>query len=400
MKMQNVSLDDIVRNPWRDIKLYPLNTDEAVDHIKQLRESIDDHGFFGGVKGRRRNGKVEIACGHMRIEAARKLKLESVPIFVGDMDDDQMLRLMTDENATQSGSNPGAIMNEVAAITRRLVEVLLSPPTDHLASIGAKCFEGKKGYETASGKLMARFNDPDKDGGVGWRPILRYLGDGNEDNAHRSKRQIIDAISSLKQTGRYDDIVDEAMAKYPPPVIAEINKSKTAVVAKPRKPRQRKLDERCASAFPNDHQFQAFRDAVTTPAAQKVIGVDQQYALAKTIMKQPPPKIGKSWNGATEKKQIGAPYIKMMVQEAVKEGMAKQRDLDKEEKERFLREQTEARIADELHSANASVRSLISAIARLISLAEEFPHHPKLGGFSDRLDTLVGAIKQFSNKLK
>jgi hypothetical protein len=49
------------------------------------------------------------------------------------------------------------------------------------------------------------------------------------------------------------------------------------------KPQTRILDERTASLFNNDHQFHAFREAVTTRAAQKVIPVDQQYALAKSI---------------------------------------------------------------------------------------------------------------------
>jgi hypothetical protein len=34
-----------------------------------------------------------------------------------------MLRLMTDENATQAGANPGAVLNEVA-VTRRLIDGL------------------------------------------------------------------------------------------------------------------------------------------------------------------------------------------------------------------------------------------------------------------------------------
>jgi hypothetical protein len=400
MKMQNVPLDQIVWNPWRDMKLHPINTDEAKEHIRELRESIDDHGFFGGVKGRQSNGKIEIACGHMRIIAARKLGLESVPIFIGDMDEDQMLRLMTDENATQSGSHPGAIMNEVAAITRRLVEVLLQP--EHFAPIGAKCFEGKLGYQQARGRLVARFNDPDKDGGVGWLPILRFLGDGNEDRAHRTKRQVIDAISSLKQANCYDDIVDNAMRKYPQPVNGALpSKSRTVVTTKQRTPRPKKLDERCATVFTNDHQFHAFRDAVTTTGALKAIPVDQQYALAKSIMKQPAPVDGEvGFKGATNKKQIGAPYIKKMVQAHVQEGLKKQRDIDQKERELYLSEQREARIEDELHSANASLRSLMSAIARLIDLAEEFPAHHKIGGFSARLDTLVGVIQQFSKKIK
>jgi hypothetical protein len=34
------------------------------------------------------------------------------------VDDDAMLRLMTDENATQGGNSPGAVLNEVAAVMR------------------------------------------------------------------------------------------------------------------------------------------------------------------------------------------------------------------------------------------------------------------------------------------
>jgi len=32
---------------------------------------------------------------------------------------------MADENATQAGSNPGAVMNEVSAVVQRLIEGLL-----------------------------------------------------------------------------------------------------------------------------------------------------------------------------------------------------------------------------------------------------------------------------------
>jgi hypothetical protein len=38
-----------------------------------------------------------------------------------------MLRLMTDENATQAGSRPSSVMNEVEAVTKRLLDGLLDP---------------------------------------------------------------------------------------------------------------------------------------------------------------------------------------------------------------------------------------------------------------------------------
>jgi ParB-like chromosome segregation protein Spo0J len=389
MKIQMVPLDQIATNPWRDTELYPIDE----EHVKELRQSIDDHEFFSSIKGRRVDGKVQIGCGHARIEAARKARLGSVPIFLADMDDDEMLRLMTDENALQAGANPGAVLNETVAVTRRLIDGLFDgtivPPNV------AKAFESKAGMERARSKLR---NGTDAHLALGHNVIRAYLGQGNPDRAHRGERQIREAISALRQSGRYDDIIEAAMLKYAPPVNdAEPAKDTAVTKAKPAKPKRRLLDERCANLFDNEHQFHAFREAVTTPAAQKVIPVAKQYALAKEIMSTKDTPHGDS---KFRKKVIGAPYIKKMVQVEVQDGMKAQREIDKEERERYLAEQREERIDAELYTAKASLRSLISAISKLIDLAEQFAGHPKLGGFSAKLDDLVRVIEQFSRKLK
>jgi len=126
----------------------------------------------------------------MRIAAARKAKLESVPIFIDDLDDDTMLRLMTDENALQSGENPGAVMNEVAAVTRRLIEGLLSEPDNCPVQI-AKAFANKAAIEMARGKLR---NGEDTHLTLGHNVIRAYLGQGN----------LLDCISSAAVLGGGD----------------------------------------------------------------------------------------------------------------------------------------------------------------------------------------------------
>src|SRR5262245_5586032 len=297
MRMQNVPLNLIIWNPWRDEKLYPIDD----EHIAELRQSIGDHGFFGGIKGRRANGKVEIGCGHARIMAARKAKLETVPIFIDELDDDDMLRLMTDENATQAGANPGAVMNEVAAITRRLIEGLLGPP-DNCPEVIIKLFRGK-GLDQARGTVR---NGNNIHRALGGDVIRAYLGQGNPERSHRGERQIREAISALKQSGRYDKLIETALLKYPPPTEAKPSKSTAVAKTSQPKPKRRILDERCANVFPNEHQFHAFREAVTTQAAQKFIPIEKQFALAKKIMEP----INTQFN----KKQAGAPYIKRMVQ--------------------------------------------------------------------------------------
>jgi ParB-like chromosome segregation protein Spo0J len=390
MKLHHVPLEDIVANPWRDTTLYPMDK----DHVAELRDSIDDHGFFGGVKGRRVNGKVELGCGHARIEAARRAKLETVAIFIDDMDDDQMLQLMTDENATQAGANPAAVLNEVAAITRRLIEGLTESQAGTIvpASV-SKAFENKRAIEVAQAKLQKRLTNPNAELPIGHVVIRAYLGQGKPDRSHRGERQIREAISTLKQSGRYDKIIEEALRKHPQPV-TDVKESTSTTVAKtkPPKPRRRILDERCAQVFPNEHQFQAFREAVTTTAAQKVIPVTAQLALAKEIMR---PKTDDS-----RSKHVAAPYIKMRVQEQVETALNAQRKIDNEEREQYLAEERERRVDAELREAERWLRSLISALAKLIDLAKEFPRHPKLGGFSARLDDLVKTINQLAKKLK
>lgn len=66
---------------------------------------------------------------------------------------------------------------DVRAVTRRLIATLLDT-TGHFAPPGAKWCERKKGFEIARAKLLARINDSEKDGSLGWRAVLRYLGNG------------------------------------------------------------------------------------------------------------------------------------------------------------------------------------------------------------------------------
>lgn len=392
MKLQHIPLDQIVWNPWKDKDRYPVDEEQ----ITELRSSIKDHGFFSSLMGRRQDGKIELAFGHARLEAARKAREETVPIFIDEIDDDEMLALMTDENATQRGSNAGAVLNEVEAVTRRLIEGLLGgtivPPEVKRA------FEDKGAIDRACGRLR---RGTDVHIALGHNVIRAYLGKGDPKNAKRGERQIREAISALKQSGRYDEIVNAELLKHPEPVTNK-EPAKRAEIAKAVEPKkhQRILDERTASVFPNDHQFHAFREAITTQAAQQVIPVNQQLSLAKEIMSGAKPVGEEGVKGASTKKQIGAPYIKMMVQAKVQEGIKQQRQIDKEERDRYLREQTEEQIDAELYTANAAVRSLLSSIAKLDHLARKYPAHPKIGGFGAKLDRVADAITQFSKTLK
>jgi hypothetical protein len=82
----------------------------------------------------------------------------------------------------------------------------------------AKAFENKSAIEGAQGRLRKRLSDANAELPLGHGTIRNYLGQGNADRSHRGERQIREAISALKQSGRYDEIVDEVLRKHPLPV--------------------------------------------------------------------------------------------------------------------------------------------------------------------------------------
>jgi ParB-like chromosome segregation protein Spo0J len=92
----NVPLRDIKSNPHRHLDKYPY-VEEKID---ALMRSMNDVGFWEGVIGRRVGNHVEIAFGHHRIEAARRIdSTMAVPVILrDDMDDEKMLQFMGREN--------------------------------------------------------------------------------------------------------------------------------------------------------------------------------------------------------------------------------------------------------------------------------------------------------------
>jgi hypothetical protein len=92
--LKTISLSKIKDNPFRDKKINPM--DEK--RIEELVESIHSTDFWKGVYGREKNGIVEIAFGHHRIDAARKSGLKEIPIEIMEFDEKDMLMRMAREN--------------------------------------------------------------------------------------------------------------------------------------------------------------------------------------------------------------------------------------------------------------------------------------------------------------
>jgi hypothetical protein len=92
-----VRIDRIKDNPYRDKKRNPINQEK----VEQLAESIEATDFWNGVYGRElKDGTVELAFGHHRLEAARVAGRTEVPLTIENMSDGEMLMRMARENVT------------------------------------------------------------------------------------------------------------------------------------------------------------------------------------------------------------------------------------------------------------------------------------------------------------
>lgn len=92
--LMNVPLSEIDKNPFRRTGDYPY----VESKIEALQRSYSDVGMWPGVIARRNGNRTEIAFGHHRIEAARRSGMQSAPIIVMDLSDEEMLGYMGREN--------------------------------------------------------------------------------------------------------------------------------------------------------------------------------------------------------------------------------------------------------------------------------------------------------------
>ncbi len=120
-------------------------------------ESIRVTTFWGGLIGREKDGKVEVAFGHHRLEALRKMfdPDAEYDIAVENLDDTDMVKMMSRENAEEWACPIAAVDAAVKAVRDYLItnrsslrKILSSTPDqDKRVRLGARViatFMGKK----------------------------------------------------------------------------------------------------------------------------------------------------------------------------------------------------------------------------------------------------------------
>lgn len=157
MAIQMVSLKDIEANPYRNSDEYKLSEDK----IAALTQSYENAGGFwdGSIQARphpTKPGKVQIAFGHHRVEAAKRAGLKTIGLVVGPRDNATMLRMMASENQEEFRSDALLTVETISAVVdaygRGEIDLEAVDPKTNKAQVHA--FPNGKAYSLPT---IARF---------------------------------------------------------------------------------------------------------------------------------------------------------------------------------------------------------------------------------------------------
>ena len=118
---KQIAIKDILPNPFRNIEHYKIN-EKKVEH---LIKSFETTGVWPVIIGRQTsNGKIELAFGHHRKEAARQLYGDDheIEVIVAKLDDEQMLKYMANENQHEFATSFATEMETTQAVVKAFAD--------------------------------------------------------------------------------------------------------------------------------------------------------------------------------------------------------------------------------------------------------------------------------------
>ncbi len=112
--VKHVSLKELRPNPYQPRKKF------GDASLKELSQSIKEHGVIQPLIVRKSIRGYEIVAGERRFRAAKEADLESVPVVIRELTDDQMMEIALIENLQREDLNP----IEIAQAFKKLMEHL------------------------------------------------------------------------------------------------------------------------------------------------------------------------------------------------------------------------------------------------------------------------------------
>jgi len=184
----NIPMANLNKNPHRDFKMATIREET----VQSLMGSVEKTDFWNNCDTRIKDNTLadgsviteqaqiqalfdaghdwsgeqfELAFGHHRLEALKRLDWESVVLPVRYITDEMMLHMMAEENKSGYGGNTGVICETVHKTTLVINETLQKYETFADYKKENKLFSTKKAFENA------------KADGVGFRKVKEFLGE-------------------------------------------------------------------------------------------------------------------------------------------------------------------------------------------------------------------------------
>jgi len=234
-------LEVIIPNRFRDFDVYPIEERQ----VELLMESMQADGHWGGLPARKVGDKYEIACGHHRLEAAKRLGIEKISLDVQIRSDAQMISIMIKENMTQRGhENFGAVLDSVRALIVQVVEEIF-----RLQRTAGTYDSTKVRTHIESGL------------GVGREVIHK-----KESSISRNAAEL--TLRVLKATGHYASLIEKGGA--PPEIVAKYNQDPVTSIEAMR-------------MFHKPSQAAGFVEGMVNANGLKVFPIDQHVTMVQQL---------------------------------------------------------------------------------------------------------------------
>jgi DNA repair exonuclease SbcCD ATPase subunit len=201
-----VKVTNIVPNPHRDLVRYPVQE----RRVQALMDSIGQTEFWDNILLRRKpgsDGVFELAYGHHRLEALKRLRYKVVDVPVKEIDDATMLQIMANENHEDWSLTPGLINETVRAAKVFLEKILSECDTfedykNRVGNISHPIWETPQAFGSTKGQ------------GVGWTVIQKLLGSGWSEGNVKAALSVIKADEfAQNQKAKAEEMRANAEAK-------------------------------------------------------------------------------------------------------------------------------------------------------------------------------------------
>ena len=161
-----VQVKNLRPNPYRNFERLPIKKEK----VASLKSSIKETMFWSNLLARKcKKGGYELAYGHHRLKALKELGKKEIDITIAKLNDDDMIRIMFQENHEVYQSDPAHIRESVRVAKKRLDDVLAE-------------YETWDGFSSSKnrGTILDIKSEPQfrklKGSGIGRDTITKYLG--------------------------------------------------------------------------------------------------------------------------------------------------------------------------------------------------------------------------------